>query len=83
MCYTGRSMDSPFQPGDLVIWGKRIPGGEYAEPIAAIVLALTERRVKILADNDGRQVTRYVQAASLQPRAQPPASGTGIETRNV
>jgi hypothetical protein len=66
-------MDSPFQPGDPVIWWKRIPGGEYVEPIAATVLAITEHRVKIRADDNGRQVTRYVQATSLQPRAQPPA----------
>jgi hypothetical protein len=64
-------MDSLFRPGDRVIWWKRIPGGEYVEPIAATVLALTAQRVKILADEDGRQALRYVRAASLEHQANP------------
>jgi hypothetical protein len=67
-------MDSLFQPGDRVIWWKRIPGGDYVEPVAATVLALTAQRAKILADEDGRQAPRYVPAASLEHQANPPAS---------
>ncbi len=69
-------MDSPFQPGDLVIWWKRIPGGEYVVPIAATVLAITARRVKILADDDGQIGTRYVAVQSLQRRDSSTNPGT-------
>jgi hypothetical protein len=55
-----------LQPGDKVIWWKRIPGGEYVYPIQAIVLAVTAKRVKIAADDDGERVIRYVPAQNLQ-----------------
>jgi hypothetical protein len=61
-------MDSSLQPGDPVIWWKRVPGGPYVVPLAATVLAVTAHRVKIRADDDGRPVIRYVPPASLQPR---------------
>ena len=54
-----------LQPGDKVIWGKRIPGGDSVYPVQATVLALTEKRVKIEADDDGDIVIRYVPPESL------------------
>jgi len=55
-----------LQPGDRVIWWKRIPGGDYVYPIQATVLTLTEKRVKIEADDDGKSMIRYVPPQSLQ-----------------
>jgi hypothetical protein len=55
-----------LQPGDKVIWWKRIPGGDYVYPVEATVLALTTKRVKIEADDDGEIVVRYVPPESLQ-----------------
>ena len=31
-----------LQPGDQVIWWKRIPGGDYVYPVQATVLSVTE-----------------------------------------
>jgi hypothetical protein len=55
-----------LQPGDRVIWWKRIPGGDYVSPIQATVLALTAKRVKIEANDDGDIVVRYVPRENLQ-----------------
>ena len=55
-----------LKPGDRVIWWKRIPGGDYVYPVQATVLALTEKRVKIEADDDGEIGIRYVPPESLQ-----------------
>jgi hypothetical protein len=55
-----------LKTGDKVIWWKRIPGGNYVYPVQATVLALTEKRVKIEADDDGKVVIRYVPLQSLQ-----------------
>ena len=57
-----------FQIGEQVIWFKRIPGGDYVYPLSAKVLAVTARRVKIEADDDGEIVIRYVPPESLQYR---------------
>jgi hypothetical protein len=46
-------MREDLQPGDKVIWWKRIPGGDYVYPVEATVLAFTEKRMKIEADDDG------------------------------
>lgn len=59
-------MDEPFKPGDTVTWWKRIPGGEYVYPVKVIVLAVTPKRFKIEANDDGQRVIRYVPAQSLQ-----------------
>jgi hypothetical protein len=53
-------------PGDKVTWWKRLPGGDYVYPVQATVLALTAKRVKIEADDDGKIVIRYVPPESLQ-----------------
>jgi 8-oxo-dGTP diphosphatase len=55
-----------LQPGDKVTWWKRMAGGDYVSPIQATVLALTAKRVKIEADDDGKIVIRYVPPESLQ-----------------
>jgi 8-oxo-dGTP diphosphatase len=55
-----------LQPGDKVVWWKRMAGGDYVSPIQATVLALTAKRVKIEADDDGEIVMRYVPRESLQ-----------------
>jgi len=41
-------------------------GGDYVSPVQSTVLALTEKRVKIEADDDGAIVIRYVPPQSLQ-----------------
>ena len=64
----GTSEHAALKPGDRVIWWKRIPGGDYMYPVQATVLALTEKRVKIEADDDGDIVIRYVPWESLQRR---------------
>ena len=58
----------PLEIGDQVIWWKRVPGGDYVFPVSAKVLALTAKRVKIEADDDGEIVIRYVPPESLQRR---------------
>jgi hypothetical protein len=63
----GASENAVLKPGDRVIWWKRIPGGDYY-PIQATVLVLTDKRVKIEADDDGEVVVRYVPRESLQLR---------------
>ena len=55
-----------LQPGDRVIWWKRIPGGGYGSPVQATVLAVTAKRVKIEADDDGKIGIRYVLQENLQ-----------------
>ena len=55
-----------LRPGEGVIWWKRLPGGAYVYPVRAIVLTTTAKRVKIEAEDDGRVVSRYVPAQSLQ-----------------
>jgi hypothetical protein len=62
----GAPVSESLQPGDKVIWWKRIPGGDYVYPVEATVLALTTKRVKIEADDDGEIVVRYVPPESLQ-----------------
>lgn len=58
-----------FKAGDKVIWLKRIPGGDYVYPVSATVLAVTAKRVKIEADDDGQIVVRYVPPESLQHKS--------------
>lgn len=55
-----------LQPGDRVTWWKRIPGGDYVYPVQGTVLALTAKRVKIEANDDGKIGIRYVPPESLQ-----------------
>ena len=62
----GAPVSEALQPGNRVIWWKRIPGGDYVYPVQATVLALTAKRVKIEADDDGDIVVRYVPRESLQ-----------------
>jgi hypothetical protein len=62
----GAPVTGDLQPGDKVIWWKRIPGGDYVYPVQATVRALTEKRVKIETDDDGYIVVRYVPRESLQ-----------------
>jgi hypothetical protein len=62
----GASENEVLKPGDRVIWWKRIPGGDSVHPVQATVLALTAKRVKIEADDDGDIVIRYVPLESLQ-----------------
>jgi hypothetical protein len=58
-----------FKAGDKVVWLKRIPGADYVYPVSAVVLALTDKRIKIVADDeDGHIVIRYVPRESLQKR---------------
>jgi hypothetical protein len=62
----GAPENEALKPGDRVIWWKRIPGGDYVYPVQATVLALTEKRVKIEADDDRKIVIRHVPPESLQ-----------------
>jgi hypothetical protein len=59
---------SDFTPGETVIWWKRLPGGDYVYPVHAKVLAITAKRVKVEADDDGALVVRYVPPESLERR---------------
>jgi hypothetical protein len=59
-------MNEQFKSGDMVIWWKRIPGGDYVYPVEAIILGITAKRVKIEADDDGQVVIRYVKPESLE-----------------
>ena len=58
-----------LQPGDEVIWWKRIPGGDYVYPVRATVLTTTAKRVTIAADDDGAIMIRHVPLESLQRRS--------------
>jgi hypothetical protein len=62
----GAPVSEALKPGDKVIWWKRIPGGDYVYPVHATVLALTAKRVKIEANDDGEIAIRYVPLESLQ-----------------
>jgi hypothetical protein len=62
----GAAENAALKPGDRVIWWKRIPGGDDVYPVEATVLALTAKRVKIEADDDGDIVVRSVPQESLQ-----------------
>ena len=64
----GRLFIKIINPGDEVVWWKRIPGGDYVYPVAAVVIALTAKRVKIQGDDDGEIVIRFVPPESLQKR---------------
>jgi mutator protein MutT len=59
-------INEALQPGDKVTWWKRMAGGDYVSPVQATVLALTAKRVKIEADDDGEIVIRHVPPESLQ-----------------
>lgn len=59
-------MKRAFKPGEKVVWLRRIPGGDYVYPVSATVLAVTAKRVKIEADDDGEIVIRFVPPQSLQ-----------------
>ncbi len=59
-------MKRAFKPGEKVVWLKRVPGGDYVYPVSATVLAVTAKRVKIEADDDGEIVIRFVPPRSLQ-----------------
>ena len=62
-----KKTERPFRVGEQVIWWKRVPGG-YVFPVSAEVLALTAKRVKIEAEDDGEIVIRSVPSESLQRR---------------
>ena len=57
-----------LKPGDKVLWWRRIPGGDYVYPVQATVLGMTEKRVQIEVDDDGKIGIRYVPLQSLQRR---------------
>ena len=62
----GVPVNEALQPGDKVTWWKRMAGGDYVSPVQATVLALTAKRVKIEADDEGEIVIRHVPPESLQ-----------------
>jgi hypothetical protein len=64
-----------FKPGDTVVWFKQVPGGGYVFPVAGRVLAITEKRVKIEADDEEGKVVRHVMPQSLQHHVPAPRSG--------
>jgi hypothetical protein len=59
-------MSASWQPGDKVVWWKRMPGGDCVYPVQATVLALMAKRVKIAASDDGQRMIRFVPPESLQ-----------------
>jgi 8-oxo-dGTP diphosphatase len=60
------AVSEALRPGEKVTWWKRLPGSDYVYPVQATVLALTAKRVKIAAEDDGEIVIRYVPPASVQ-----------------
>jgi len=62
----GAPVSASLQPGDKVIWWKRMPGSDYVYPVQVTVLTVTAKRVKIAVDNDGERMIRYVPLQSLQ-----------------
>jgi hypothetical protein len=78
-------VSGPFKPGDKVIWFKRV-AGEFVFPFRAKVLAVTAKRIKILAedvdDGDSGPVVRHVARESLQFQSEgSPAENRGISQR--
>jgi hypothetical protein len=59
------SVREVFQPGDKVMWWKRIPESDYVYPVEAIVLAVTAKRIKIETNDDGQRGIRYVPPESV------------------
>jgi hypothetical protein len=69
--------DDSFQPGDEVFWWRRV-SGEFGYPVRARVLAVTAKRVRILADDpeEGPEpITRSVAPGSLQHRERRGSTG--------
>jgi len=63
-------MPTSFRPGDTVIWLKRV-SGDLVFPVKARVLAVTDKRIKIEADDpDEGKVIRHVAPSSLQQQQQ-------------
>jgi hypothetical protein len=84
----GRSSLKPrvFKAGDRVIWWKRIPGGSYVYPVQAVVIAITEKRITIQGEDDGKLVTRHVPRDSLQKQQgfyTPLLAGGAVKTTGV
>lgn len=63
-------MLTSFRPGEAVIWLKRV-SGDFVFPVKAKVLAVTDKRIKIEADDpDEGKVIRHVAPSSLQQQQQ-------------
>ena len=72
-------MNAQLEPGDTVIWWKRIPGGDYVYPVKATVLGTTAKRVKIKAEDDGQTVVRFVKPENVtRPAGEAQAVGRRI-----
>ena len=63
------SRNQPIQVGDVVVWWKTLPGGDYVYPVKATIVAFTAKRVKIAAIDEGERVIRYVKPSSLQKQS--------------
>ena len=61
-----------FKPGDRVVWWKQTPGGGYVCPVLSTVLAVTAKRIKIEAEDEGGKVIRHVMPRSIEHLASPP-----------
>ncbi len=61
-------MSKPFKPSDRVVWWKQ--DGGFVVP----VLAVTEKRMKIEAEEDEGKVIRYVLPRRIEHHAPPPES---------
>jgi hypothetical protein len=76
-----------FQPGEEVIWLKN--AGGFVFPVPATVVAVTPKRVTIMATDPDEKgegvVTRHVRPSNLRPKweeaARPPARGTSAGSR--
>src|ERR1700716_607834 len=64
----------PFKPGDRVVWWKQTPGGDYVFPVLSTVLAVTEKRVKIEAEDEDGKVIRHVLPRSIEHHVSSPKS---------
>jgi hypothetical protein len=63
-------MSKPFKPGDRVIWWKQ--DGGFVVPVLSTVLSVTEKRVKIEAEDEEGKVVRHVLPRSIEHHASSP-----------
>jgi hypothetical protein len=74
-------MATSFRPGDKVIWFKRV-SGDFVFPVTAKVLSVTDKRVKIEADDEEGKIVRHVAPSNLQhqeaPKRAKPESHTAL-----
>lgn len=57
-----------------MVWWKQAPGGGFVAPVLSTVLAVTAKRIKIEAEDEGGKVIRQVLPRSIEHHDSPPKS---------